>query len=90
MSKKMQLPDELLDAVSGGYLFLGDEKVLSHEITEECFTVTTSKGTFRMEGSPDAYKGKPGAFEKDKSVIDTAASSSTSHISLFKHLFQQV
>ncbi len=90
MNKKTQLPDELLDAISGGYLYLGKEKVLSHEITKEYFTVITARGTFRMDGNPEHYEGKPGAFEKDKAVIDGAAASAQQHISLFESLFKQV
>ena len=90
MTKKMALPDEVLDAVSGGYLYLGDEKVLSHDITPEAFTVTTKSGTYRMDGNPDHYKGKPGAFKRDKAVFDKAARSGKRHIQLHAHLFEQV
>lgn len=90
MNKKTQLPDELLDAVSGGYLYLGKEKVLSHEINEEYFIVTTNSGKYRMEGNPEFYKGKPGMFAKDKAIIDGAASSQTEHIALFKDLFKEI
>ena len=90
MTKKMALPDEVLDAVSGGYLYLGKEKVLSHEVTPEAFTVTTKSGTYRMEGKPEHYEGRPGAFEKDKAVFDHAAGSKRDHITLFPSLFQKV
>lgn len=89
-NKKTSLPDEILDAVSGGYLYLGKEKVLSHDITLEGFTVTTESGTYRMEGRPEHYEGRPGAFEKDKANIDDIAASKDNHLNLFPHLFQKV
>ena len=90
MSKKMALPDEILDAVAGGYLYLGGEQVLSHEVTLEAFTATTKSGTYRMKGNPEHYEGRPGAFEKDKAVFDHVAGSDRDHISLFTSLFQKV
>jgi len=89
MSKR-QLPDEILDALSGGYLYLGAEKVLSHEVTPEAFTVTTQSGTYRMPGNPEHYEGRPGAFEQDKAIFDSAAASAEQDIHLFPHLFQKI
>lgn len=56
MSKKMALPDALLDAISGGVLTYGGEDVLDIAICTDGFEITTSKGTEGVAFSPDMQR----------------------------------
>lgn len=66
MSKKMQLPDELLDAVSGGVLTYGGEPVTGIDICTDGFEITTAKGTEGVLFSPSMQK----AFDSGDPAFD--------------------
>lgn len=53
MSNRMQLPDEILDAVAGGTLSLNGETITGFDITDSHMTVTTSSGTYQAPLGPD-------------------------------------
>jgi len=51
MSKKMALPDSMLDAVSGGTAYLNGDIVTGIDMNGDGMQVTTAKGTFQMDWS---------------------------------------
>ncbi len=70
MSKKMQLPDELLDMVSGGTLTYGGQPVTDFTICTDGFEITTAEGTEGTEGIKfndsfqKAYDSGDGQFDQ--------------------------
>lgn len=81
MTKKMQLPDEILDAVSGGKLAYGGEAVTGFDVEDQdgkiIVTMTTASGDFRGEAekslflsSADAWKGSLEATDKSEHIYD--------------------
>lgn len=74
MTKKMHLPDEMLDGLSGGTMTLNDETVSSYDLDEGAFTVHTSSGSYRYTFSAEekaAHLADPAKFGKD--AADVAA-----------------
>lgn len=74
MSKKMQLPDELLDMVSGGTLTFGGQPVTDFTICTDGFEITTAKGTEGIkfnESFQKAYDSDDGQFDKLISGLET-------------------
>lgn len=55
MSKKMQLPDEMLDLVAGGKIAIEGEIVQDLKSDLEGVTATTPKGTYSFKWNKDPF-----------------------------------
>lgn len=62
MSKKVQLPDEFLNAVSGGIMVVEGKDVTDYGVSEKdgmtTFTLMTDSGKYSLELETDSFKQK--------------------------------
>lgn len=62
MSKKVQLPDEFLNAVSGGIMVVDGKDVTDYDVSEKdgmtTFTLMTDSGKYSLELETDSFKQK--------------------------------
>ncbi|MEF2230631.1 MAG: hypothetical protein V3571_06860 [Pseudodesulfovibrio sp.] len=76
MSRKMALPDELLDALSGGLMVFGTQRVTDCAVDDSGVTLTLESGDryFRSHSAQDRtmYRSDPQFFQTlfSKSVTD--------------------
>lgn len=54
MSKKMQLPDEMLDLIAGGKIVIEGQVVTDLKCDLEGATATTAQGTYSFKWNKDA------------------------------------
>lgn len=76
MSTKMQLPDELLDAIAGGVMVFGSQRVTDCEVDKSGVTLTLESGEQYFRGHSKReramYRSDPKFFKDlfSKSVTD--------------------
>lgn len=82
MSQKMQLPDEILDAVAGGVFTIEGERVTDLSITDEGISISCAGKTVTQKWPADAKAeilANPKEFSMFKDMMAGMQSSKTSY-----------
>jgi len=89
----MQLPDELMDMVSGGVMTLNGESVSSFDIDNTGVTVSTASGSYKMSFSAAEqaqHKQNPGSFNAESAEFGKLFHSTDILGELESSVFQKV
>ncbi|WP_054648172.1 hypothetical protein [Salidesulfovibrio brasiliensis] len=81
MSKKIQLPDEILDGIAGGVFTIGGQTVSDLSITDEGMSITCAGQTFKhtwSEKERKELKDNPTEFSMFKDAMAQIQGSSSS------------
>jgi len=82
MSKKMQLPDEILDAVAGGTFTLAGQQVTDLSFSNEGMSISVAGQTFTQKWSASEKQelvNNPKEFSMFKDMMAGMKASSTSY-----------